>query len=217
MVILAIVLLLVGAYLCGSVPTGFLVAKGAKGIDIRDYGSGGTGATNVLRTVGKEAALIVFLIDLGKGLLAVLLVRAIFPDLLAAFPDSSLTPDWQPWLEMSAGLLALVGHSRSIWLGFTGGKSVAAGLGVLFALAWTVALAAMGIFAITLTLSRIVSLSSIGAALGTIVLMVVTGQPLAYISLVVLGGVYVIVRHRSNIQRLWAGTEPRLGQSTTKA
>lgn len=208
---------MVGAYLCGSIPTGFWVAKGFKGIDIRDYGSGGTGATNVLRVVGKEAALLVFGVDLGKGMLAVLLVKALFPDLLAAFPDGSLAPSWQPWLEMWAGLLALVGHSRSVWLGFTGGKSVAAGLGVLFALAWPVALAAAGIFALTLALSRIVSLSSMAAALSTILLMVITGQPLAYIVLVVLGGVYVIVRHRSNIQRLWAGTEPRIGQSTTKA
>ncbi|MGF1566758.1 MAG: glycerol-3-phosphate 1-O-acyltransferase PlsY [Nodosilinea sp.] len=217
MVVLAITLLLVGAYLCGSIPTGFLVAKWVKGIDIREHGSGGTGATNVLRTVGKGAALAVFLVDLLKGVLAVLLVKAVFPDLLATFPNTMLTPGWQPWLEMLAGLLALVGHSRSIWLGFTGGKSVAAGLGVLFALAWPVALAALGVFALILALSRVVSLSSMAAALATVMLILVTGQPLAYMVLVVAGATYVILRHRSNIERLLTGTEPRLGQAVSKS
>lgn len=213
MVFLAIAGLLVAGYLLGSFPTGYLVAKGLKGIDIRDHGSGGTGATNVLRTVGKGPALGVFAVDLLKGALAVWLVRALFPMLLVSAGGDFVTADWRPWLEMLAGLMALLGHSRSIWLGFTGGKSVASGLGVLFAMAWPVALGALGVFAVTLATSRFVSLGSILAAIATVVLMVVTGQPFAYLILALLGGAYVILRHRGNIERLLAGTEPRLGQS----
>ncbi|NJL46273.1 MAG: glycerol-3-phosphate 1-O-acyltransferase PlsY [Leptolyngbyaceae cyanobacterium SM2_5_2] len=217
MVMLGMLGLLVVAYLLGSIPTGYVMAKGLKGIDIRQHGSGSTGATNVLRTVGKGPALVVFLVDLLKGVLAVVLARALFPELLAAFGESLVTSGWQPWLEMLAGLMALLGHSRSVWLGFSGGKSVATGLGVLFALAWPVALGALGVFGITLALSRIVSLSSILAAAATLVLMVMTAQPLAYVVLAALGGAYVILRHRGNIERLLAGTEPRLGQTASKS
>lgn len=212
MAVLAIVLLLVAAYLFGSIPTGYLVAKGVKGIDIRQYGSGGTGATNVLRTVGKGAAIAVLLIDLIKGLLAVLLVALVWPQVAAL---TALDALWQPWVAVGAGLLALVGHSKSVWINFTGGKSVASGLGVLIGLAWPVALGAAIAFAISLALSRIVSLSSIVAAIAASLLMVVTGQPLPYVVLGALGALYVILRHRSNIDRLLAGTEPRLGQQSS--
>ena len=213
MAVLAIVLLLVAAYLLGSIPTGYLIAKGAKGIDIRQYGSGGTGATNVLRTVGKGAAIAVLLIDLLKGLLAVLLATAAWPQIQALAPD--LAPDWRPWVLMLAGLVAMVGHSKSVWIGFTGGKSAASGLGVLLGLAWPVALGAAAAFGITLALSRIVSLGSIAAAIATMILMIATGQPLPYIVLGGLAALYVILRHRSNIERLRLGTEPRLGQQSS--
>jgi acyl phosphate:glycerol-3-phosphate acyltransferase len=209
---LLIVLLLAAAYLLGSLPTGYLVAKWAKGIDIREYGSGGTGATNVLRTVGKGAAIAVLAVDLLKGLLAVLLVKAVWPQVLALAPEATFTIDGQTWVTMLAGLLAVVGHSKSVWIGFTGGKSAASGLGVLIGLAWPVALGAAAAFGVTLALSRIVSLSSMAAALATMILMVATGQPLPYVVLGSLGAIYVILRHRSNIDRLLAGTEPRLGQ-----
>lgn len=202
------------AYLLGSFPTGYLLVKGLKGIDIRDYGSGGTGATNVLRTVGKGPALVVFVVDLLKGSAAVWAAQWLFPLLLARFGGDGFILA-QPWVDMLAGLMALLGHSRSVWLGFTGGKSVASGLGVLLAMAWPVALGALGVFGLTLALSRIVSLGSMLAAVAAVVLMVVTGQPLAYVLVAILGGGYVILRHRGNIQRLLAGTEPRIGQSAT--
>ncbi|MBD1918117.1 MULTISPECIES: glycerol-3-phosphate 1-O-acyltransferase PlsY [Cyanophyceae] len=212
MAVLAIVLLLVAAYLLGSIPTGYLVAKGVKGIDIRQYGSGGTGATNVLRTVGKGAAIAVLIIDLLKGLMAVLLVALIWPQVAAL---AALDALWQPWVAVGAGLLALVGHSKSVWINFSGGKSVASGLGVLIGLAWPVAVGAAIAFALALALSRIVSLSSIVAAIAASLLMVITGQPLPYAVLGALGALYVILRHRSNIDRLLAGTEPRLGQQSS--
>lgn len=212
MAVLAIALLLVAAYLLGSLPTGYLIARWMKGIDIRQYGSGGTGATNVLRTVGKGPAIAVLIIDLLKGLLAVLLVGLAWPQVLALATEGSLVLDWQPWVTMLAGVLAVVGHSKSVWINFTGGKSAASGLGVLLGLAWPVALGAAATFGLTLALSRIVSLSSMAAAIATVILLAATGQPLPYVVLGSLGALYVILRHRSNIDRLLAGTEPRLGQ-----
>ncbi len=212
MAVLAIALLLVAAYLLGSLPTGYLIARWMKGIDIRQYGSGGTGATNVLRTVGKGPAIAVLMIDLLKGLLAVLLVGLAWPQVLTLATAGSLVLGWQPWITMLAGVLAVVGHSKSVWINFTGGKSAASGLGVLLGLAWPVALGAAATFGLTLALSRIVSLSSMAAAIATVILLAATGQPLPYVVLGSLGALYVILRHRSNIDRLLAGTEPRLGQ-----
>lgn len=215
MVVLVLIGLLVGAYLLGSFPTGYLVARGIKGIDIRHHGSGGTGATNVLRTVGKGPALIVFIVDLIKGALAVLLVGVVFFLWVRPWQAGSSMANLQPWWETAAGLLAMVGHSWPLWLGFRGGKSVATGLGVLLALSWPVALAALGVFALSLRVSRFVSLSSMLAAIATVILMLVTAQPLPYMLLGTLGASYIILRHRPNIGRLLAGTEPRLGQSSS--
>lgn len=120
----------------------------------------------------------------------------------------------KPWAICLAGLAALLGHSRSIWLGFTGGKSVAAGLGVLLALSWPVGLGALAVFGVALAASRIVSLSSVLASSAAIILILILEQPLPYRLLVIAGGLYVIARHRANIQRLLAGTEPRLGQAS---
>jgi len=202
--------LLLAAYLLGSLPTGYLVARAIQGIDIREHGSGNTGATNVFRVVGKRAGFTVLMIDLLKGLLAVLLVKV---SITSPYVDAAVLSSTLPWWITGAGLLAIVGHSRSIWLHWTGGKSAATGLGVLLALTWPVGLGTAGIFAIALFGSRIVSLSSISAALGAVVLMLVTQQPIPYLLLAIAGSLYVILRHRTNIQRLLAGTEPRLGGS----
>ncbi len=202
------------AYLLGSVPTGYLAGKLLRGIDIRAHGSGSTGATNVLRTLGKGPALAVFLIDVLKGAAAIVFARWFYLWLSTFFPATSpSTFDPQalgPWMICLAGLAALVGHGRSIWLNFTGGKSVASGLGVLLAIAWPVGLSALAVFAAAVAVSRIVSLGSILAALTAIVLVCVMEQPMPYRLLVVAGGIYVIARHRANIQRLWAGTEARV-------
>ena len=196
--------LLVLAYLLGSLPTGFAIAKLLQGIDIREHGSGNTGATNVFRVVGKQAGITVLIIDLLKGLTAVLIARLV----MAQFADSLTL---STWIQTLAGLLAILGHSRSVWLNFTGGKSAATGLGVILALAWPVGLGTAVVFGVVFGLSRTVSLGSISAATAAPMLMLLTRQPLPFILLVLLGGIYVIIRHRSNISRLLAGTEPKLG------
>lgn len=202
------------AYLLGSTPTGYAAARILKGIDIREHGSGSTGATNVLRTLGKGPGLIVLLIDMLKGMLAIALIPWIFTfatsrNLVPVSVDLNL---WLPWLVAFAGLAAVLGHSKSIWLGFSGGKSVATSLGVLLMMSWQVGLGTFGVFALVLAVSRIVSLSSIAGAIAVSLLMLLFRQPLPYLLFALAGGLYVILRHHSNIQRLLAGTEPRLGQ-----
>ena len=208
---------LVVAYLFGSTPTGYLAGKLFKGIDIREHGSKSTGATNVLRTLGQWAALVVLLVDVLKGAAGIFFARWFYPwfhTSLYDTPPTALEQSWAPWAVCLAGLAVLLGHSRSIWLNFAGGKSVATGLGLLLAMSWPVGLGAVTVFGVVLAAFRIVSLSSILAALTAIALVCGLEQPLAYGLLVIAGGAYVIVRHRANIQRLLAGTEPRLGQSS---
>ena len=141
---------LVLGYLLGSIPSGWLAGRWLKGIDLRELGSGSTGATNVLRQVGKGPALVVFLIDVGKGAAAVLIARAL------GLGD---------WIQVLAGLTALAGHIWPVWLGFKGGKAVATGLGLFLGLAWPVGLASFGVFLAVFSLSRYVSLASVLAAI----------------------------------------------------
>ena len=140
------ILIIFASYLLGSLPTGFLIGKYLKNIDLRTIGSGSTGATNVLRNVGRWPALFVFIIDVGKGLLAVKIAQY--------YSDQAL-------IEVIAGISAISGHIWPIWLRGKGGKAVATGLGMFLALSWKVGLASLGIFLIVLTKTKFVSLSSI--------------------------------------------------------
>lgn len=213
---IAVTVGLVIAYLLGAIPTGYLAGKLLRGIDIREHGSRSTGATNVLRTLGKWPALAVLVIDVLKGAAAIFVARWFCPwlttKLSAALPTDMQA--WVPWVVCLAGIAALLGHGRSIWLNFTGGKSAATGLGVLLAMSWPVGLGAAAVFALVLALARIVSLSSMLAAVTAIILVCGFAHPWPYRLLVIAGGLYVIVRHRANIQRLLAGREPRLGQNS---
>jgi acyl phosphate:glycerol-3-phosphate acyltransferase len=198
---------LLTAYLLGAIPTGYWAGKLMQGIDIREHGSRSTGATNVLRTLGKGPAIAVLLIDVLKGAAAIAVVR---------FIGTGLSLEWLNWLVALAGLAAVLGHARSIWLRFSGGKSAATGLGVLLAMAWPVGSGVALVFGVVLALSRIVSLSSIAGALASIALMHICNQPLPYVLLAVAGGLYVILKHKTNIRRLIAGTEPRIGKKLSE-
>ncbi len=206
--------LLLVSYLLGSIPFGYLAGRTLKRIDIRECGSGSTGATNVLRTLGKGPGLAVLLADVLKGVGVIALVRWVdSPDGgFSSLLPSSANLQWLPWLVIFSGLAAILGHSKSVWINFTGGKSVSTGLGILLTMSWPVGLGTLAIFSIVLALTRIVSLGSICGAIAVTVLMVLMNQPLPYILFALAGGLYVIWRHRANIQRLLAGTEPRLGQ-----
>ena len=186
-------------YLLGSFPSGYLAGRWCAGVDIRQLGSGSTGATNVLRQVGKWPALVVFVVDVFKGSAAVILARA----LLGAGAHG--------WL-VAAGLAALAGHIWPVWLGWKGGKAVATGFGMLLGLVPAVGLACLGIFLTSLAVSRIVSISSVLAAASLPLLMAGAGAPGAYLGLGLVAAVMVIWRHRSNLGRLLKGEEPRLGQ-----
>jgi glycerol-3-phosphate acyltransferase PlsY len=206
------------AYLLGATPTGYLAGRLLKGIDIRQHGSGSTGATNVLRTLGKGPAAAVLAVDVLKGAAAIVFAGWFYPWLYTLpqiTPPAGLAAQaLTPWAVCLAGLAALLGHARSVWLNFTGGKSVAAGLGLLLAMSWPVGLGGLAVFGVAVAIWRRVSLGSILAALTAIALACVLPLPLAYRLLVIAGGLYVIVLHRANIGRLLAGTEPRLGQGS---
>ncbi|MBB5553287.1 glycerol-3-phosphate 1-O-acyltransferase PlsY [Rhizobium lentis] len=211
---------LLTAYLLGSIPTGYLLGKFLRNIDIREHGSKSTGATNALRILGKGPALFVLIVDVLKGAAAVLFALWYYPWLAnkphLTPPANSDLHSLVPWLVCFSGLAVLVGHGCSIWLKFTGGKSAATGLGVLFAISPLVGIGAAIVWAGTLAIFRVVSFSSILAAVAAIALVLSFDHPLPYRLLVIAGGLYVIIRHRANVRRLIAGVEPRLGQANSE-
>ncbi len=194
-------LILCLGYFFGSFPSGYLAGKITKGVDIRTLGSGSTGATNVLRHIGKRAAITVFLIDVMKGVLSILLAKYFL-----------LNDSWQ----VAIGLTTLIGHIWPIWLNWRGGKAVATGLGVFLGLSWQVGLATLGVFLLMITLFRIVSLASVSAALVLPIIMFISfynsifSLPFLLISLLAM--TLVIWRHRENIIRLVKGKEPKIGK-----
>ncbi len=194
------ILIIFASYLLGSLPTGFLIGKYLKNIDLRTIGSGSTGATNVLRNVGKWPALFVFIIDVGKGLLAVKIAQY--------YTDQGL-------IEVMAGISAISGHIWPIWLRGRGGKAVATGLGMFLALSWKVGLASLGIFLIVLTKTKFVSLSSISAAiLLPIFMFFYLGKFMhSYFLISLIVALLVIWKHRTNITRLLKGEESKINQN----
>ena len=194
-------LILFLGYLFGSFPSGYLAGRITKGVDIRSLGSGSTGATNVLRHIGKRAAIAVFLIDVFKGVLSILLAKYFL-----------LNDSWQ----VSIGLSTLIGHIWPVWLNWRGGKAVATGLGIFLGLSFQVGLATLGIFILMFSLFRIVSLASISAALSLPLIMFLSFQAssisIPYLIVSLLAMTLVVWRHRENIARLIKGKEPKIGQ-----
>ena len=183
-------------YLAGSIPTGYLIGR-LKGIDLTKIGSGSTGATNVLRNLGRGAALATFLIDVLKAFLPVYF---------------SMKLQDCTFLVAMVAIFCIIGHSKSIFLGFKGGKSSACGLGLLIALSWKVALIIFLIWLVVVGISRYSSLGSIIAVPLAPLFLYLFHKPILYVVLTIFAAVYIILfRHRENIQRLIKGTEPKIG------
>lgn len=194
-----LLLVLIVAYLIGSIPTGYIIVKLFTGQDIRTIGSGSTGATNVKRVMGKKWFFTVMILDAIKGAVPVILAKV----LTTAFAGIGLLP-------VLAAVAVILGHSKSIFLKFTGGKSVASGVGTILALNWIVGLTIAGVWAVITYFSKYVSLGSIIALAISPFLMWAFKAPLAYIVYCAIGAVYIIYLHRENIQRLLKGEENKV-------
>ncbi len=187
------------SYLIGSIPTGYLFVKLKTGQDLRTIGSGSTGATNVKRVLGTKYFFTVLLIDALKGALPVILA-ANFVNFKAELGIAAVV----------AAVAVIVGHSKSLFLSFKGGKSVASGIGTILALNWQVGLILAAIWAIITYLSKYVSLGSIIALACAPILMYCFHQPIAYIVYCLAGAIYIIYLHRENIKRLIKGEENKV-------
>ena len=194
-----VLLVVIVAYLIGSIPTGYIIVKLFTGQDIRKVGSGSTGATNVKRVMGKKWFFIVMILDAIKGALPVVLAKMF----AVSFTGIGLLP-------VLAVVAVIVGHSKSIFLKFTGGKSVASGVGTILALNWQVGLIIAAIWAVITYVSKYVSLGSIIALLISPFLMWFFKEPAAYICYCALGALYIVYLHRENIIRLVKGEENKV-------
>ena len=204
--LLAGVLVAAGAYLLGSIPTGYLLVRFTRHQDIRALGSGNIGATNVLRSGGKGLGAATFFIDMLKGCAAVWLGA------LAAVAFMPNTPMRNG--EALAALCAVLGHMFPVWLRFRGGKGVATGFGVFLVAAPWAALAAISVFFLVLLVSRFVSLASVlgSASFPVFARFLVRGEkPLFFLAVQFAVALLIILKHHQNIRRLLAGTEARLG------
>ncbi len=195
--IMALVMALALGYLLGSIPWGLLLTRAAGHGDIRAISSGNIGATNVLRTGSKGLAAATLTLDALKGAAALLIAAAV----------------WGESAGLAAGFGAMLGHAFPVWLGFRGGKGVATGLGVLLAASWWLGLAAALVWLATAALTRMSSAGALAACAAAPLVALIAGR--TDLALFAAGiAALVAVRHRANIARLVAGTEPRIGQKT---
>lgn len=197
--VLKVLISAVAGYLLGSINTSLVVGK-FYGTDVRKHGSGNAGATNTLRTLGKTAALFVLIGDILKGILACLIGLMVF----------GRTG------EIIAGSLAIIGHNWPLYFGFRGGKGVLTSFSVLLVIDYKIALLVLLVFIIVTLATRYVSLSSISAAVALPILAIILKRDLGLIVFYALLGLLVIIRHRSNIERLLKGTEPKIGKKHKK-
>ena len=185
------------AYLLGSIPFGYLIVRWQKGIDVRETGSRSIGATNVMRILGLAGFLATFVLDFGKGVAAVELVRKV----------TSGNPRW----IAAAAVAAILGHIAPVWLGFRGGKGVATGVGVFIALAPVPMAASLLIFAVLVAIWRYVSLSSMVATAAFPALVYFLDRPPAAIVIgAACSAALIIAKHHANIRRLLEGTESKV-------
>lgn len=206
-------------YLLGSIPSGLIMAKLCGKGDIRNWGSGKTGATNVLRAVGKKAALLTALLDIGKGMTAVFFASIIMSRYYLVVGDYRIL-----WLlrsaQVVAALAAIAGHNWPLFLGFKGGRGVSTFMGGLIALCPVAALFSGEMIIISVGLTRYASLANIAGIVGAsailLPLTVLNGFPVEYLLYALIGGGVVIWMHRDNIRRLLAGKERKLGEKEEK-
>lgn len=204
MTVLGFIVVILLGYLIGSIPFGVIVGRLTRGIDVRDYGSGSMGMTNVIRTVGAKAGALVFLADMAKGAAAVALAWLLF------------TSDMVAWGQVAGGAAAVIGHSWPVYIGFRGGRGVTTGFGALLVISWPVGLISFAVFLAVVGLLRYMSLGSMLAGLAMLLSMipfvVFDLEPFAYLVFGLVVVPVIIFRHRGNIQRLLAGKEPKIGQ-----
>ena len=214
---LTYILIALGAYLLGSIPFGFVVAK-ARGIDIRSVGSGNIGATNAMRVLGKPAGIFVLLMDALKGYLGCAVLPGLVYNAMAAHQSGlfqtfrSLPPEVQAKYALVAGIAAVLGHNYTCWLKFKGGKGIATTAGVYLALAPAGLGIAFVVFILAVLITRYVSVGSILAAIAlpaAVWIMQPQNLPLNLVTTAL--GALAVYKHKGNIQRLLAGTENRLG------
>lgn len=187
------------AYLIGSIPTGYIIVKAKTGQDIRTVGSGSTGATNVKRVLGKNYFFLVMLLDALKGALPVVLAKL--------FATVGVSLGLAPVI---AAVAVIIGHSKSIFLQFKGGKSVASGVGTILALNWVVGLIIALVWGVITYTTKYVSVGSIIALVVSPFVMYFLGAPIAYVAYCALGAIYIVYLHRENIKRLINGNENKV-------
>lgn len=215
------------AYLLGSIPFGFLIAR-SKGIDIRSAGSGNIGATNVFRVLGKKAGITTFILDFGKGIVATGLIHVLIfktAELMSGGAYEPLSGNKTVFLRLLCAGCVVLGHSFPVFLGFKGGKGVATGAGIIVGLVPHIAGVAIGLWAVVFLLSRYVSLASIVAAIVVAAMPWVElfrktnspeGAEFALPCILTFLALLVILRHKANIGRLIKGNENRFSFSKTK-
>lgn len=187
------------AYIIGSIPTGYLIVKAKTGQDIRTVGSGSTGATNVKRVLGKNYFFLVMLLDALKGALPVVLAKL--------FATVGVSLGLAPVI---AAIAVIIGHSKSIFLQFKGGKSVASGVGTILALNWVVGIVIALVWGVITYTTKYVSVGSIIALVISPFVMYFLGAPIAYVAYCALGAIYIVYLHRENIKRLINGNENKV-------
>jgi len=197
-------LLLLGAFIAGAIPFGWLVARVFFRADIRSLGSGNIGMANVWRNFGAAAGLATLILDVAKGFAPVFIARYVLS--VPFYAESTQTA----LLLSGVALLAIFGHTFTPFLNFRGGKGIATGLGVMLALLGVYALIPLGVFVIVFALFRIVSLGSLTAAIGLLAATALLSAISAYLYLAIAATVLIFFTHRENIARLVKGTEPRL-------
>jgi len=216
---LNLIFIVILAYLVGSIPNSIIVAKLVKGIDIRNYGSGNAGGTNVSRVLGKRYGLLVIFLDALKGAFAVVVIARLY---LGSFPFPNATPfDDFTLVQIIAGIAAVAGHVWTAFAGFKGGKGIATGLGVLITLITLDMLVAVAIFIIVVSISKYVSLGSVAAALSIPLTMMIRENVFGVnipnyhtiLPFAILISLFIVYTHRENISRLIHGEEKRFSFS----